>query len=163
MPTYRLCPRCMLNYITGDEEYCVICKEELRGVRFDDEDDELYTKTCPRCGAPIPDDADYCENCRSEIEDKIGDEDEDWEESEGEGESEDIGTDGEDSMDDDLPEDEGFDEEGFDEEGFDDEEEEEEEYTDEEEDEDALYGFDTNVDDVEDDEDDEGEDDEDDD
>ena len=26
---YRKCPRCELNYITDDEEYCDVCKEEL--------------------------------------------------------------------------------------------------------------------------------------
>ena len=59
MPQYKLCPRCLLNYIPENEEYCEVCKEELRGVRFEEDEDDLYTKTCPRCGALIPDDQDY--------------------------------------------------------------------------------------------------------
>ena len=43
MPTYRLCPRCELNYITEDEEYCSVCRDELHGiVPEEEEDDDLF-------------------------------------------------------------------------------------------------------------------------
>ena len=155
MPSYKLCPRCMLNYILESEEYCDVCKDELRGVRFEEEEeDDFYTKTCPRCGALIPDDMEYCENCKQDLEDKIGDEDDGWESDEDNEENEDlVGADDENMDPVDIPEGEGFDDEGFDEE----EEEEEETYDDEEED----FGFDTNVDEDDYDEDDPDEDDED--
>lgn len=54
MPKYKKCPRCELNYILENEDYCEICKQELRGQRptteFDDinlEDEELGL--CPKC------------------------------------------------------------------------------------------------------------------
>ena len=108
MPQYKLCPRCMLNYISEDEDYCEVCKEELRGVRFEEEEDDLYTKTCPRCGALIPDDADYCENCRQDLDDKLDDEDESWDSEESSEDTDDLNADAEESLDDDLPEGEGF-------------------------------------------------------
>ena len=46
MPAYKLCPRCQLNYILENEDYCSICRDELRGIKVEEEDDDIYTKTC---------------------------------------------------------------------------------------------------------------------
>ena len=37
MPKYKKCPRCEINYILEDEDYCEICKEELRGISHNEE------------------------------------------------------------------------------------------------------------------------------
>ena len=36
MPKYKKCPRCEINYILDAEEYCEICKQELRGARLEE-------------------------------------------------------------------------------------------------------------------------------
>lgn len=70
MGKYKICPRCELNYILAEEDYCPICKDELRGIVTADlslEDD--FNKLCPRCGVNyIADDQDFCESCRADIE-----------------------------------------------------------------------------------------------
>ena len=50
MAKFKKCPRCELNYIRIEEEYCALCKEELKGVvvnesEYDDEEEGLF----PRC------------------------------------------------------------------------------------------------------------------
>lgn len=54
---YKKCPRCELNYITCNEEYCDICKEELAGIS-----EERY---CYVCGKLLNDneDNDICCEC----------------------------------------------------------------------------------------------------
>ena len=77
MPKYKLCPRCELNYIPEDEDYCGVCKAELKigpQLQFavDDEDDE-DKKLCPVCkNCYIPINEDMCESCaeRAEYEDE---------------------------------------------------------------------------------------------
>ena len=32
MPNYILCPRCELNYILDNEEYCDVCKNNLTAI-----------------------------------------------------------------------------------------------------------------------------------
>lgn len=50
MAKYKKCPRCELNWIPVDEDYCDVCKAELKigGATLleDEEDDELL---CPIC------------------------------------------------------------------------------------------------------------------
>jgi len=45
--TYIRCPRCELNYITKDEKYCSVCKQEMQvgGGEVDESELEL----CPIC------------------------------------------------------------------------------------------------------------------
>lgn len=55
MARYRKCPRCELNYIELEKEYCDVCLAEMRGgkLRFADldEDEEAEkTELCPVCG-----------------------------------------------------------------------------------------------------------------
>ncbi|MBR5344389.1 MAG: hypothetical protein IK127_00995 [Clostridia bacterium] len=58
-----LCPRCELNYITGAEEYCKVCMQEMRGVRRV-EDVEL----CSICNEnPVLPGRDVCAACLREM------------------------------------------------------------------------------------------------
>ena len=69
MAKYKLCPRCELNYIPVDEEYCDVCKAELKlgpQLMFAtlDEDDDASEKLCPVCKQNyIPVSEDMCESC----------------------------------------------------------------------------------------------------
>ena len=69
MPKYKKCPRCELNYILENEDYCSVCKDELKGIVVNDlELEEEYAKICPRCGINyVADDAEFCETCRAEL------------------------------------------------------------------------------------------------
>ena len=98
MPAYKLCPRCQLNYILETEDYCSICKDELRGIKVEEDDDDVYTKTCPRCGAPISEEMDYCENCKQELGNKIDDTEENWDNEEEETENENLENEDEDEI-----------------------------------------------------------------
>ena len=68
------CPRCELNYIREGEEYCEVCKAELRKgpeliFAIDDEDVEETMDLCPRCHHNyIKDGESMCEECRKELE-----------------------------------------------------------------------------------------------
>ena len=69
MPKYKLCPRCELNYIPEDEQYCGVCKAELKiGPQLQfaiDDDDEASEKLCPICKINyIPINQDVCDSCR---------------------------------------------------------------------------------------------------
>ena len=70
MPKYKKCPRCELNYILESEDYCSVCKDELKGIVVNDLDyDDSFSRICPRCGVnTITDDQEYCESCRADIE-----------------------------------------------------------------------------------------------
>lgn len=56
MAKYKKCPRCELNYIEEDKDYCDVCLAEMQGGKLkfadlDDEDDEIEkTELCPVCG-----------------------------------------------------------------------------------------------------------------
>lgn len=47
MPRYKKCPRCELNYILEEEDYCEVCKAELKGINTEIEDEEDIL--CPKC------------------------------------------------------------------------------------------------------------------
>ena len=73
MPKYKKCPRCDLNYILEEEEYCKICQEELRGISHNTEDlDEEIEEDgilCPRCHVNYLNDGEtICEACAAEEE-----------------------------------------------------------------------------------------------
>lgn len=60
---YHKCPRCGLNYITEEQEYCKVCNDELCGKKsiFDDDFDQLL---CPYCESnPIEIDELMCSAC----------------------------------------------------------------------------------------------------
>ncbi|MBO5286266.1 MAG: hypothetical protein J6B16_05150 [Clostridia bacterium] len=87
MADYIKCPRCELNYIHKDEEYCEVCKAEL-GIgpslvfAVDKERVEKF-KLCPICKqVEIPEDQEMCDKCRDNLDfksDQIDpDNDEGW-------------------------------------------------------------------------------------
>ncbi len=49
MAKYKKCPRCELNYILEEEDYCEVCKQELKGLAFNIELDEDDGEICPVC------------------------------------------------------------------------------------------------------------------
>ena len=73
MGKYKKCPRCELNWIPEDEEYCEICKQELEGKILDDDYDE---DICPVCGInPLEPGDKMCAECRAKAE-RLGKDDE---------------------------------------------------------------------------------------
>lgn len=56
MAKYKKCPRCELNYIEEDKDYCDVCLAEMQGGKLkfadlDEEDDDIEkTELCPVCG-----------------------------------------------------------------------------------------------------------------
>ena len=72
-----LCPRCELNYIIGNDEYCKVCMQEMRGSAVQ-EPEEL----CSVCNEnPVIPGRDICEICLREMSTAEG---EDGETAEGE-------------------------------------------------------------------------------
>ena len=70
MAKYVLCPRCELNYMLDGEEYCDICKAELKkgpGLLFAIDEEESETlELCPRCQSnPLKPGEEICEKCRN--------------------------------------------------------------------------------------------------
>ena len=54
MPKYVICPRCELNYIQEGEEYCDVCKAELKKgpqlvFAVDEDDEQEALDLCPKC------------------------------------------------------------------------------------------------------------------
>ncbi len=71
MPKYKLCPRCELNYIPEEEEYCGVCKAELKigpQLMFAvDDEEENQEKLCPICKRVyIPVASEMCESCKEQ-------------------------------------------------------------------------------------------------
>lgn len=48
MPSYKKCPRCELNYILVDDDYCEVCKAELKISGYELLEDE-EENICPVC------------------------------------------------------------------------------------------------------------------
>ncbi len=58
-----LCPRCELNYITGAEQYCKVCMQEMKGVRGAEE-----VELCSICNEnPVIPGRDVCAVCLREM------------------------------------------------------------------------------------------------
>lgn len=71
MAKYVLCPRCELNYMQDGEQYCDVCKAELKMgpqlIFTEDEDEASGEKLCPVCKRNlIGEDEEMCEQCREE-------------------------------------------------------------------------------------------------
>lgn len=129
---YKKCPRCELNYILEDEDFCEICKQELKGISCNvDVDEEDDAELCPICGINFLNEGEkMCEACaaaRADEEKSLAIDDvepDSWDEDDGVTE-EDIAEDGDDmdiSLEDLAEEEEEDDEEEkpFDEEAYDD-------------------------------------------
>ncbi|MBR1708732.1 MAG: hypothetical protein IJ719_07890 [Clostridia bacterium] len=57
------CPRCELNYIPEDEEYCPVCKREMKGERH-----EELVELCSICNEnPVMPGRDVCIECYKEL------------------------------------------------------------------------------------------------
>ena len=73
MPKFKKCPRCEINYIPEDKEYCPICEAEMRGVvdTVPDDDEDLEEGLCPRCHTNyVAEGEKYCEQCLKEMAEK---------------------------------------------------------------------------------------------
>lgn len=70
MPKFKKCPRCEINYILEDQEYCEICQQELKGISLaEDNDDDVETEICPRCRINFLCEGEtICESCAAERE-----------------------------------------------------------------------------------------------
>lgn len=70
MAKYVLCPRCELNYILEGEEYCDVCKAELKigpQLMFSVDGDVKDQVLCPICKHRYIDEGeDMCEQCREQ-------------------------------------------------------------------------------------------------
>lgn len=72
MGKYIKCPRCELNWILEENEYCDVCKAEL-GVKgftlLEDEDEDML---CPVCGVNYIEHGErMCSECRSKQKDDV--------------------------------------------------------------------------------------------
>lgn len=57
------CPRCELNYIPENEEYCPVCKREMKGERHEDP-----IELCSICNEnPVMPGRDVCYECYKEM------------------------------------------------------------------------------------------------
>lgn len=85
---YIKCPRCELNYIHKSQDYCDVCKAELKmGPQLvfavEEDDDEEPLELCPICKLTyIREGEEMCAKCREELEFKTGEidieADEEW-------------------------------------------------------------------------------------
>lgn len=65
MPRYKKCPRCELNYIPEDREYCDVCEQEMRGIEpgYTEEEPVL----CAKCHQNVCEiGEEYCSECLRE-------------------------------------------------------------------------------------------------
>jgi len=63
MPGMKKCPRCELNYIKDEEEYCNICRREMKG----EEEPEETFDICPECNEhPVVEGEELCALCLKE-------------------------------------------------------------------------------------------------
>jgi len=73
-PVYIRCPRCELNYITKGEQYCDVCKKELKMIASND-DDISDLELCPICKMNFVQGEEICESCKQELNMKSSDDD----------------------------------------------------------------------------------------
>ena len=89
MVKYKKCPRCELNYIEEDKEYCDVCLAELQGSKLkfadiDEDEDSEKTELCPVCGENYMRPGEkMCDECKKnseyeEEEDIDPEKDEEW-------------------------------------------------------------------------------------
>lgn len=75
---YIKCPRCELNYILEDEDYCSVCKNEMKHHSETDEDEDLLDfddmELCHVCGQNyVKEDQTICDECRKKKNEENGD------------------------------------------------------------------------------------------
>ena len=134
MAKYKKCPRCEINYILEEEEYCEICKQELSGAKHIDDDDidevDDETGLCPICRKNYLNDGEtVCEACARRDEYAQSSLNDDIDEEEPEEPEEDLESGGDDDWELSLEE---MQDEEFSDEAFDEDEQEEEDVSEEE-------------------------------
>ena len=66
-PVWILCPRCELNYIKKADQYCNVCKKEMKLIEAS-EDDIWDLELCPICKINfVQSDEEVCESCKQEL------------------------------------------------------------------------------------------------
>ncbi|MBO5955150.1 MAG: hypothetical protein J6Q13_04225, partial [Clostridia bacterium] len=66
-PVWILCPRCELNYIKKADQYCNVCKKEMKLIEAS-EDDIGDLELCPICKINfVQNDEEVCESCKQEL------------------------------------------------------------------------------------------------
>lgn len=83
---YIKCPRCELNYILEGEDYCNVCKNEMKH-HAETDDDELLDyedmELCPVCGQNyIREDESMCDECKGKGSEDGASKDKNWKEDE---------------------------------------------------------------------------------
>ena len=89
MPKYKKCPRCELNYIEEDKDYCDVCLAEMQGAKLkfadlDEDEESEKTELCPVCGENYMRPGEkMCDECKKnseyeEEEDIDPEKDEEW-------------------------------------------------------------------------------------
>ncbi len=68
MAKFKKCPRCDINYILAEQDYCEICIAEMKGQKFIDEDDQ-EAELCPKCKQNYLNEGEkICISCAAEAE-----------------------------------------------------------------------------------------------
>ena len=66
-PVWILCPRCELNYIKKSDQYCDVCKKEMKLIKGGD-DDIGDLELCPICKINfVQSDQEICDSCKQEL------------------------------------------------------------------------------------------------
>ena len=66
-PVWILCPRCELNYIKKSDQYCDVCKKEMKLIKST-EDDIGDLELCPICKINfVQNNQEICDSCRQEL------------------------------------------------------------------------------------------------
>lgn len=90
MVKYKKCPRCELNYIEEDKDYCDVCLAEMQGSRLkfadlDEDEEDEKTELCPVCGENYMRPGEkMCDECKKNVseyeedDDIDPDQDEEW-------------------------------------------------------------------------------------
>ena len=66
-PVWILCPRCELNYIKKADQYCDVCKKEMKLIAAND-DDIGDLELCPICKINfVQSDEEVCDSCKQEL------------------------------------------------------------------------------------------------
>ena len=66
-PVWILCPRCELNYIKKSDQYCNVCKKEMKLIKSSD-DDIGDLELCPICKINfVQSDQEICDSCKQEL------------------------------------------------------------------------------------------------
>ena len=84
MAKYKKCPRCELNYILEGEDYCYVCKSEMKHHNENEESDLLDIEDmelCPMCGQNyISEDQTMCDECSGKGKSKKTEGNKNWKE-----------------------------------------------------------------------------------